>query len=98
MLTVGILAKRVKIGKNLSIRAIGCRNIDLYSQNREVRTGVGEGVPSHADIGPLRPSEPFDVAGAEVQTHWLQSAVVPAKQTVGGYPCDDSFWAWRLPR
>jgi hypothetical protein len=32
MLILGILAKRVKIGKNLSIRAFGCRNIKLYSQ------------------------------------------------------------------
>ncbi len=40
MLTVGILAKRVKIGKNLSIRAFGCRNILLYSQIKGFRSGM----------------------------------------------------------
>ncbi len=40
MLTVGILAKRVKIGKNLSIRAFGCRNIQLYSQTKGFRSGM----------------------------------------------------------
>jgi hypothetical protein len=46
MLILGILAKRVKIGKNLSIRAFGCRNITCIRKSRVV---IGQGGPRSQD-------------------------------------------------
>lgn len=89
---VGILPKRVKIGKNLSIPDWDCRNIVcIRNPARLVECGgprstdtsrLGSGMESHQNRL-LNAKSPCSLladrfAGAEVLSEWLQSAVVPA--------------------
>jgi len=97
----------VKIGKNTSFLARNCRKIGLYSQTMSLVIGGGPlrraGTTRFKRMFNRCVEEIFRIelarkfAGAEVDTQ-LQSAVFPAKKTVGGFPCDDILWAWRSPR
>lgn len=89
---VGILPKRVKIGKNLSIPDLDCRNIVcIRNPARLVECGgprstdtsrLGLGTESHQKrlLNAISPCSLLAdrFAGAEVLSEWLQSAVVPA--------------------
>jgi len=90
---VGIVPKRVKIGKNVSILDRDCRNISCIRNPASLvecggprstdrnRFGKGNGIPPESEVECDQSPCSLLVkrlAGAEVLNEWLQSAVVPA--------------------
>lgn len=90
---VGIVPKRVKIGKNVSILDQDCRNIGCIRNPARLvecggprstdmsRLGKGNGIPPESEVEcDQSPCSLLvkQLAGAEVLNEWLQSAVVPA--------------------